>query len=85
MSEGFQCPVCGYRDEKLPSYDDDEETWYQEICPSCGTQFGYDDATISPTQLRSRWLASGAKWWSEGRPPADFDGREQLRRAGLLD
>jgi hypothetical protein len=77
------CPVCGYNDLLEPSHDD---TWAGsfEICPCCGTQFGYDDATRAHDDLRKVWLASGAPWWSEERqPPFGWNALEQLRKAGL--
>jgi hypothetical protein len=54
------CPVCGY--DRLS-----EPPLNFTICPSCGTEFGYDDAFASHAQLRLAWLRDGAQWWS----PAD--------------
>lgn len=34
------------------------------ICPSCGTEFGYTDATTTHQQLRARWEAGGRRWHS---------------------
>lgn len=51
------CPVCGYDRLTEPPRD-------FTICPSCGTEFGYDDAFASHSQLRTRWLQNGARWWS---------------------
>ncbi|GGD98533.1 hypothetical protein GCM10011515_17970 [Tsuneonella deserti] len=85
MAKGFVCPVCGYNDPACPPYADKQDEWYQEICPSCGTQFGYGDASLSHEELRRRWLASGANWWSPNPPPSTFDGMKELRQAGLLD
>ena len=47
---GFVCPVCDYADPGAPPFGD---AWYQEICPGCGTQFGYDDATRTHDDLRN--------------------------------
>lgn len=85
MAQGFLCPVCGYNDASAPPYADGQDDWYQEICPSCGTQFGYDDCTSTHQELRQRWLDGGARWWSPGPQPPDFKGVEQLKIAGLLD
>jgi len=84
MTDGFICPVCGYPEPESPAYDAVLGNWYQEICPSCGTQFGYDDAGRGHSELRARWIAGGAKWWSRRCEPPGFDGIEQLRAAGLL-
>jgi hypothetical protein len=86
MAEGFVCPVCGYNDSQSPLYGDESGYWELEICPSCGTQFGYDDCNTSHTKLRERWLNAGANWWSPSRPaPLDFNGVEQLKKAGFAD
>lgn len=50
------CPVCGYA-MRYPATD-------FHICPSCGTEFGYDDSGTTYDELRSRWLRLGAEWWS---------------------
>jgi len=57
------CPVCGYDRLSEPPQD-------FTICPSCGTEFGYDDACASHAQLRRTWLQNGAQWWSpvDARP-----------------
>lgn len=60
------CPVCGF--DEL-----DEEPWRdgsgsQEICPSCGVQFGYEDACGGDIgrrrefyeQRRAEWIARGS-------------------------
>ena len=59
MSKGFVCPVCSFGDATSAPYDAD--AWYQEICPCCGTQFGYDDATRPHAVLRENWIAAGEK------------------------
>jgi hypothetical protein len=58
------CPVCFY-----PALEDPVEP--DEICPSCGTHFGYDDFRRSHAELRNRWIRNGANWWSryETEPP----------------
>ena len=68
----YICPVCGYNRLRLPPAD-------HTICPSCGTQFGYDDCTLSHEELRREWLLSGPRWWSRGTPlPEDWDPISQL-------
>ena len=79
------CPVCGYAELPTPPYD---EHWCAsfEVCPSCGTEFGYDDATKPVEQLRQEWLDWGAAWRSEQkRPPPGWSGRRQLEQSGLLN
>lgn len=61
------CPVCGY--DRL-----DEPPTNFSICPSCGTEFGYDDAFAPYAQLRARWMQGGALWWSTVDPcPENWD------------
>lgn len=58
----YTCPVCGYNQlEDPPSH--------HEICPSCGTQFGYHDITKTNKQLRDRWIARGLHWHSKIESP----------------
>jgi hypothetical protein len=83
----MMCPVCGF--DKLH-----EEPWSkngggsQEICRSCGIQFGYtDDAGGDPVarvslwqRWREAWIRNGMKWSSVGsRPPEGWDPVEQLK------
>jgi hypothetical protein len=74
----YPCPVCGYGQMSGPPEN-------YNICPSCGTEFGYDDLSKSHRQLRNKWLASGAKWFSFATPPPDFywNGFLQVTEAGL--
>ncbi len=78
------CPVCGYKGLREPPRDRAGNPSF-EICPSCGTEFGYDDATATPSDLRIRWLKSGAPWFSKSTPPAkNWNPVMQLRAAKLL-
>ena len=66
MVNGYQCPICGYGMEDPPED--------YNICPSCGVEFGKDDAHATHVELRAAWLASGARWWSPVDPqPTDWD------------
>ena len=79
------CPVCGYELDFAPWLDDSPA---DEICPSCGIQFGYDDATGDLkmreqvyVSWREEWIKRGMRWWSRGRAqPLDWNPDEQLRR-----
>jgi hypothetical protein len=75
-----QCPVCGYPDLAEPPRDETGLSTFT-ICPSCGTEFGYDDATLSHQALRDAWKNSGMKWWSAGcKPPPGWDPVVQVAR-----
>ena len=74
-----KCPVCGYAGLTGPPVN-------FSICPSCGTEFGYDDHKRSHAELRRRWVATGAQWFSRRiHPPAGWDGIVQLIEAGYLN
>lgn len=65
------CPVCGFL-MRYPARD-----W--NICPSCGTEFGYDDAGRTHAELRHAWIDRGMQWWSPVESPPDgWNALEQL-------
>jgi len=71
----YPCPTCGYPLE-APVEDSD-------ICPSCGTQFGYSDSGRTYSQLRENWVQHGAPWHSRvERVPRGWNPWLQLIRAG---
>lgn len=80
----YLCPVCGFALSEPPWEDD---TPSDEICPSCGIHFGYDDAVAghSERQLiyltwRRQWLERGMHWFSLGRkPPSGWNPQHQLQ------
>ncbi len=74
----YMCPVCGYPDL-------DEKPANHEICPSCGTQFGYDDYLRSHTALRQQWLDNDAKWFLVGVEPFGWNPYRQMRNAGFFE
>src|ERR1700678_4028583 len=70
-SNPFTCPVCGFTGLTEAPYDEHGCASF-EICPSCGTEFGYDDANRSHEDLRKAWLAAGKTWWSQTiKPPIE--------------
>lgn len=86
MTNGFICPVYGYPDSESPAYDAASGSWYQEICPSCGTQFGYDDAR----QGHARTVAAGLTTDADrqgmplGAPMSTAAGRTPRGRRGTV-
>jgi hypothetical protein len=77
------CPVCGFGGLHQPARNEKGGGSF-EICPSCGTEFGYHDTTRSDEELRHAWVQAGARWHSRSRPPPpDWDPYRQLRQAGL--
>ncbi len=82
------CPVCGYGPLSPPAWTE-RSNGSQEMCPSCGIQFGYDDSAGGDEarrakiyeERRQKWVAGGTRWFSRGRPPPpDWDPVAQLRR-----
>jgi hypothetical protein len=70
------CPVCGYGLDR-PASDCD-------ICPSCGTQFGYSDSGRTHEQLRRLWIQRGTNWHSRAHPvPYGWNPELQLIEAGF--
>ncbi len=49
----FDCPVCSY-----PHIKEDPAGVTYEICPSCGTEYGYDDPK-DYQDLRKIWIEDG--------------------------
>ena len=87
-----QCPVCGFADLAEPPWS--EAGASDEICPSCGIQFGYDDAAggdaAGRTEFyrlwRSRWVSDGMPWRSRGQATPDgWDPVAQLRSIGAIE
>jgi hypothetical protein len=69
------CPVCGY------GYLSDDAVNHG-ICPSCGTEFGYDDVSVSHEALRAEWLRNGGHWFDDSMaPPRDWDPWKQVIEA----
>ena len=74
----FRCPVCYYPDMPYPAEADN-------ICPCCGTHFGYHDMVPSEegqaarwASLRNRWLKHGAQFWDEQSRPDGWTAAPQL-------
>ena len=81
----YSCPVCGFAGLYAPPYDEMGCASF-DICPCCGTEFGYDDSKTSHSELRRRWIGAGALWSNRtvNAPPA-WDAIRQMRSAGLHD
>ena len=71
--------MCGYEYSiQNPTWYDDE-TPSHDICICCGVQFGYEDDNYSGVvAYRTRWVNDGAKWFSAGRKPKDWNLESQL-------
>jgi hypothetical protein len=66
------CPVCGF--DRL----EDPPNNYT-ICPSCGTEFEYDDVSMTRAELLRAWVEGERKWWSKLEPsPACWNPERQM-------
>ena len=84
-----RCPVCGYLLDFLP-WGVSRESASHEICPCCGTEFGFhDDALLDNSEdrekawakRRKQWIDGGMKWWSSARnPPPNWNPAKQLTK-----
>ncbi|PWE39732.1 hypothetical protein C9I49_25505 [Pseudomonas prosekii] len=78
-NQTYVCPVCRYPDLDEPAYDSFGCASYN-ICPCCGTEFGYDDSTTAHSDLRGKWVSEGMQWWSKHQlKPNDWDPVRQLK------
>lgn len=75
------CPVCGFPDLAEAAYEDGIPS--QEICPSCGFQFGFTDGLHGESfeSWRRRWMDQGMPWAGSplDTPPPDWDPAGQVR------
>lgn len=77
------CPVCGYSLD-IPAWMNGYPS--EEICPSCGIQFGYDDAAGGEESRRleiyrywrTKWIENGMRWYSSQPQPAHWNPSKQL-------
>ena len=77
MVKTYSCPVCGY-----PMHDPPKDN---NICPSCGTEFGYHDSGRTFAELRQEWIRCGAPWSDAAvRPPANWNPYIQMQNAGFV-
>jgi hypothetical protein len=76
----YTCPVCAFNALELPP-----ENF--TICPCCGTEFGYNDATRTYRELRNNWLRLGGQWFDMEDEHflrlQHWSAWEQLDRAGF--
>jgi hypothetical protein len=86
ISNKYICPVCGYAELNNPAWDDDlNPSW--DICPSCGTHFGYydfgtikEEIALRHNILRKAWIDKGRPWHSTSQmQPPDWNPSEQIK------
>ena len=73
------CRVCGLRQPREPPWGSDGEDPTFGFCACCGTEFGYQDATVAGVlRQRQRWLDAGANWDEPSEKPDDWHREAQL-------
>ena len=76
----MRCRVCGLRQESPPWGRDGQSPTF-DCCPCCGTEFGFQDATVERVRrTRKQWLASGAQWQEPSERPPAWKLERQLTR-----
>ena len=76
--DSMRCTVCTFSLPFAPWGDSGNEATF-DICPCCGTEFGYDDATPAAVAAsRKRWLENGATFWRPSDQPSDWSSEEQV-------
>jgi hypothetical protein len=74
----YVCRVCGLVNDE-PPWGDDAMTASFDMCPCCGVDFGYEDATAEAAgKFRKKWIAGGAKWISPDQRPVNWSLEKQL-------
>jgi hypothetical protein len=85
VADTYLCFVCGFGGLDEPPWSNGAGS--DEICPSCGIHFGYDDYAGGNAgarealyrRRRATWIAEGMKWWSSNGQPDGWDAEAQLR------
>lgn len=81
----YTCHVCGYPELSEPPWGEDGQSSSFNICPCCGVEFGYEDATeIALLKYRQQWISSGGKWFDTQLKPNDWDMKKQLRNIKII-
>ena len=77
IKQNYLCPVCAYNLDFEPWTKDSPS---DEICPSCGIQFGYDDAAggnhDSRQTIYTKWRE---RWVSQGMPQKHTDVPDEMQ------
>lgn len=74
------CYVCGAPCVD-PPWGDDGRTPLFEICPCCGCEHGYEDASMKGIDaFRAKWLESGGLWREPKYKLTDLSLDQQLRQ-----
>mgnify|MGYP003586846703 CR=1 FL=1 len=85
FSSKYIYPVCEFSELDEAPYDESGCALYG-IRPCCGTEFGYDDSSISHSVMRRKWIVEGMQWWSKRKKrPENGDPILQLRNSHFIE
>lgn len=74
------CPICGCDELKEPAWLGDGFGASFEICPCCGTEFGYQDCKPEGKKKQyEQWMARKYEWHFPQDKPKDWDLDKQLK------
>ena len=80
----YICPVCGYPGLDEPAWDNKYGTPSYNICPCCGCEFGYEDATPKAKDSYLRiWIHNGAPWRKPELKSQEWNLKNQLAHIGI--
>jgi len=80
----YLCPVCGYPNLDEPAWDPNTGIPSFNICPSCGCEFGYNDATPQARENHLKnWVKQGAPWFRPELKPHSWNLKKQLEHIGV--
>ena len=75
----YYCRVCGFENQN-PPWGPKGKDPSRSICPCCGSEFGYDDATEAGIKsARERWFNDGCEWFVEGLKPMRWTPQKQIK------
>lgn len=78
-NEIYVCRVCGLRQDE-PPWGADGSTPSFDICNCCGTEFGYEDATIAAIKkTRAKWLTKSGTWFEPKAKPENWELEMQMK------
>ena len=71
------CRVCGYF-YGIPIWGENGDSPLHDICPCCGTEFGYEDFSKKAVILnRKKWEIAGRIWFNRKKMPSDWSYEKQ--------
>ncbi len=79
MSLDLLCRICGLKQQNPPWGKKGDQPSFA-ICPCCGGEFGYDDATVEAVvTARKQWMSEGCEWFLSELRPARWNVQTQMK------